>query len=245
MLILKQTEHETKLCFLPQLIPDCGWCSTQGTGLTGLALMELVIARGYTVASSHRITSSCHALPTPPILSHLAPCHANHAQPHLATCSPKGRGQPAAQSTPCTFQLQARSEFSFQTLKFKEQKSKHGIINSDKNVHSSSAHPLPFTKHMLIGGKHHLSLTRLTKSDVPYRSTKCSSSHPGWQAAPSLQSCRPGQLWQPGTAPPPGPHSTHPTATSRVPACFAGPQRLGAAKLAERHSFLTISVAEP
>lgn len=153
--------------------------------------MELVVARGYTVASSHRITSSCHALPTPPILSHLAPCHANRAQPHLAPCSPKGRRQPAAQSTPCTFQLQARSEFSFQTLKFKEQKSKHGIINSDKNVHSSSAHPLPFTKHMLIGGKHHLSLTRLTKSDVPYRSTKCSSSHPGWQAAPSLQTCGP------------------------------------------------------
>lgn len=173
------------------------------------------------------------------------PCHPSSSTPyqpcsapsHLAPCSPKERGQ----STLCTFQLQARSEFSFHTLKFRKQKSKHRIINSDKNVHSSSAHPLPFTKHMLIGGKHHLSLTRLTKSDVPYRSTKCSSSHPGWQAAPSLQSCSPQADVAAWHCPAARLTQHPPPATSWVPACFAGPQWVEAAKLAGRLSFLTIS----
>ncbi|XP_021256007.1 uncharacterized protein LOC110400437 [Numida meleagris] len=196
MLILKQTESETKFCFLPKLMLDHGWCSAQSTGLIGFTLMELMVARGYTVASSHCITIPLHHIlvPCPAIPSHSIPSSSMPCQPcsapsHLAPCSPEGRVQPGAQSMLCTFQLQPRSDFSFQTLKFRKQKSKHCIINGDKNVHSSSVHPLPFTKHMLIGGKHHLSLTRLVKSDVPYgehkapAATRAGRQHPARSTA--------------------------------------------------------------
>lgn len=73
------------------------WCSAQGTGFTGLVLMELVVGRGCTVASPHRTTSLRHALP--PIQF--------HAIPTMLSPIPPGPLQPQGEGTEHAVHLSA------------------------------------------------------------------------------------------------------------------------------------------